>query len=120
MVGGDKVILAGGESKKYLLFPDVWSCDGTNLTILLVRSILELYSKSTVRVLVWEEKLTEVLEICEDAASNLPVLATRIAGEFYRYSFKRIALQLGAMTIRVRVTLFSKGCLKIYLVIKDI
>ena len=83
--------------------------------------MLELYSKSTVRVLVSEEKLTEVLEICEDAtASNLPVFATRIAGELYRYSFKRMLLQFGAITIRMRVTLFSKGCLKIYLVIKDI
>lgn len=57
-------------------------------------------------MLVWVEKLTEVLEICEDAASNLPVLATRMAGELYKYSFKRMLLQLGAITIRVRVTLF--------------
>ena len=57
-------------------------------------------------MLVWVEKLTEVLEICEDTASILPVLATRMAGELYKYSFKRMLLQLGAITIRVRVTLF--------------
>lgn len=84
LVGGDRVKVAGGESKKYLLFPNVVSWEGTKDTILLVRSISELYSKLTVRVFVWEEKLTDVLEICEEAASNLPVFATNIAGELSR------------------------------------
>lgn len=82
MVGGDKLKVAGGESKKYLLLPEVASCDGTNLTILLLKSISALYSKSIVRIFVCVEKLADVLEICGEPASNLPVFAMRIAGEF--------------------------------------